>query len=128
MFTQEGKAKLIETTEGVKTARQLLIEHSANMKKTNGNDYWVQIVCKQIDSSIDIHIISDWRYNIEYETIYSYFHKEKIFTIRINRPYIKILSDPSEHELDDKSFDFVINNHLTLDYLKMKANELLNYF
>ena len=125
LLTQEGKAKLIETTEGVKTARQLLIEHSANMKKVHGDNYWAQIVCSQIDSSIDIHIISDWRYDIEYETIHSYFHSELIITVRINRPYISVSSDPSEHELDYKIFDYVVKNYSDLENLKMKANHLL---
>ncbi len=131
LFTQEGKAKEIiksETSEETKTARQLLIEHSANMKKVYGNDYWAQIVCKQIDGSNKIHIISDWRYNIEYETVCSYFHDCKIITVRINRSFLKVLSDPSEHELDDKTFDYVVNNHSTFDNLKMKVYELFETF
>lgn len=124
LYTQEGKSKLIETSEGVKTARQLLIEHSANMKKIYGNDYWAQIVCKQVDTSNKVHIISDWRYNIEFDTIYSYFHKEKIMTLRINRPFIKVIDDPSEHELDYKKFDYTINNYSTIDNLKIKVYEL----
>lgn len=125
LYTQEGKRSIISTSDGNKTLRQLLIEYSADMKKKHGDDYWAQIVCKQFDNSNKIHIVSDWRYNIEYETVMNYFKDHAtIKTIRIYRPDIKILEDCSEHELDSYKFDIILNNSTTVEALKIHAVEL----
>ena len=129
LYTQEGKASTITLSTGdTKTLRELLIEHSAHMKSLYGKDYWAQLVCKQIDTSKYISILSDWRYNSEIETINSYFHDQTIMKMRVIRPFIKVLADCSEHELDNFKFDIVINNYSTIDHLKMKAYELLEIF
>ncbi len=129
LYTQTGKASSITISTGeTKTLRQLLIEHSAYMKSLYGNEYWAQIVSKEIDTGKDLIILSDWRYNSEIETINAYFHDHTIVKIRIVRPLLKVLEDSSEHELDNYKFDIVINNYSSIDHLQTKAYELLESF
>ncbi len=123
-FTQAGKKSIVETKEGPKTCRELLIEHSALMKRVISNDYWAKLVCTEIDTTKDFILITDWRYNVEYESVHSYFGEHTIITVRIINPSVSILSDSSEHELDLRVFNYVINNNSSKDLFKFNISTL----
>jgi hypothetical protein len=125
-YTQTGKNSIVSTSEGDKTCRQLLIEYSAQMKLNFGNDYWAKLVCNEISTSKDFILLTDWRYNAEYDTIKSYFSDQTIITVRVFNPHVVVSDDSSEHELDSKSFDYVINNNSTKETFQIKVNSFLD--
>jgi hypothetical protein len=69
-------------------------------------------------------VISDLRYRSEVEQLRQAFGKD-LTTIRINRS-INLSSDPSEHDLNDYKFDYVIDNTGTIEDLKLNIQEILS--
>jgi hypothetical protein len=113
--TQEGKRAMY----GAKSGRQLLIEHSAEMKRQSGETVWAVRVAEQLKASVaPIWVIHDWRYKAELQTLRSWFADAEIVTIRVQRDGVIPLSDPSEHDLDDFSTDYLIQNNGTLTDLR----------
>jgi hypothetical protein len=109
---------LCDTVEGKntktplgKTVRELLIEESAEAKKTTLNIFAEQVFRKIIDSGQELIVISDWRYPHEYEFITKMLGPTVDHTtIRIVRTGLPSLSDPSEHALDGWPFDCTLTN------------------
>lgn len=100
--------------------------------------YWADIIAKFLAATAaerDYAIIADWRFINEFETICQYNNDVK--TIRINRfdnndkPYynntmrLSQLTHISECELDDFNFEYIIENHDTIDTLKDSAITLI---
>jgi hypothetical protein len=115
--TQEGKAAVYENG---KTGRQLLIEHAAIEKERTDNPaYWAVKVGDEIAAapSDTDWILSDWRYKAEIAYLRERFPERRIVTMRIERPDVIPSSSPSEHELDDETFDYNILNSGSLMYL-----------
>jgi hypothetical protein len=108
--TQEGKLTLIP--EYGKTVRDLLIEYSADMKYSHGNDVWANIVADDIRNSptITTWIVNDWRYQNELEVLRKAFPDSQFKTIRIHRSIVQSKPFPSEHALDNYLFDHTITN------------------
>ena len=60
-------------------------------------------------------VISDWRYPHEYNYLTYNLPEAKHICIRITRPGLQSLAEPSEHALDDWKFETeIINNSLRL--------------
>jgi len=115
--TQEGKAAMYACG---KTGRQLLIEHAAAEKeRTKNTAYWAVKVGDEIAAAPpDMDwVLSDWRYKAEIAHLRQRFPTYRIVTIHIERPEIIPSSSPSEHELDDETFDYNILNSGSLLYL-----------
>ena len=121
--TQEGKLTLIP--ECGKTVRDLLIQYSADMKYTHGNDVWANIVAENIRNTPNITtwIINDWRYPNELEVLHKAFPDAKLQTVRIHRSIVQPKPFPSEHALDDYLFDHNITNEGTAEEL---SSQLIN--
>ena len=110
--TQEGKASVVQTSSGLKTLRQLMIEYSAAEKTRTGNSaIWAERVADKIATSMpqDV-IIHDWRYKLELECLKSRFPTAKFHTIRVVRKGVVPLADPSEHDLDSVVTDYILQN------------------
>lgn len=86
-------------------------------------DFWVTQVAKAIrmDANCDVAVITDWRFKNEFNTMRANFFN--VITLRINRLSALQLSDPSETELDNFPFDFVIENNGTLEAYSERISE-----
>lgn len=122
--TQEGKSSLFNN----KSVRQYLIEDAA-LKKQIYNDpaYWIKpLVELIINEGIQNVVITDWRYNAEITHIQKTFPHAEIVTVRIVRGSVIPLVDESEHELDDYSVDFTIQNNGSFDDLNKAVITTVN--
>jgi len=121
--TQEGKKTLI--SEYGKTVRDLLIQYSADMKDSHGNDVWANYVAENIRNTPNITtwIINDWRYRNELDVLRKAFPDAKLQTVRIHRSTVQSKPFPSEHALDDYVFDHTITNDDSAEEL---SNNLAN--
>ena len=83
--TQEGKKKIVESTHGIFTVRDLLILHAESMKRKYGDSVWAQALAGEIQSKPEIQdwIVEDWRFPYEYDTLRLLFPREKIHRIRV---------------------------------------------
>lgn len=123
--TQEGKATYIENKQ--KTVRQLLVEHSAWIKRISDSPgIWAEYVCTEIRSNLSIRhwILHDWRYTTEYETLRNAFPTARIRTLRIES-HVVPSSCPSEHELDTTDVEYVVKNLGTKEELYIQLKSLL---
>jgi len=78
------------------------------MKKHFGDGVWADaFLNKSFNESVII--ISDWRFNIEYEKINATY--ENVITIRVNDDNIKNTdTHSSETEIENFDFDYIIDN------------------
>ena len=91
------------------------IADSAEAKKENINIFASYVLDKINASKQQGFVISDWRYPHEYEYIKSNMPEAEHICIRITRPGLQSLADPSEHALDNWMFHKeIINNSLKL--------------
>ena len=94
-----------------KTVRELLIEESALAKEMDVDIFAKQALQKIHDAKTDKIVISDWRYPQEILYIKNHLDAKIIHkTIRITRPGLYSLNDPSEHALDTWEFDVRLEN------------------
>ena len=99
--------ELLNTQEGKKGYRHLLIEEAEEAKKKDIN-IWVKHTLGEIAKcNTPLIVIPDLRFINEYQEIKKHY---KVITLRINRFDTPIYEDPSEHQLDDFTFDYVIEN------------------
>ena len=91
-----------------KTPRDLLLQHAAQMRITDPDIYSRSVITK-IGSYPRI-VISDWRYQREYEYVCKELRAAKILRCRITRPNIEPSDHPTEHDLDDFPMDIIICN------------------
>jgi hypothetical protein len=71
------------------------------------------------DSAMNF-VITDFRYEFDYDTIIKYFGKENTLTVRINRNGIQIPNEdkePEEFALKNFKFDIYIDNNGTFEQL-----------
>jgi hypothetical protein len=99
------------------TPRALCILEGS-VKRSVNSSYWVQHALRKASGMGNI-VLTDMRYRSEVEQIQSWsLINDVLFTsIRINRFANCESVDPSERDLDDAQFDFIINNTGTLDDL-----------
>ena len=111
--TPEGKNSLDARTG--KTVRELLIADSAEAKKENINIFASYVLDTIQSSKQKRFVISDWRYPHEYNYLTYNLPEAEHICIRITRPGLQSLAEPSEHALDDWKFETeIINNSLRL--------------
>jgi len=139
--TQDGKSTVVTSIYNNKqaTVRTFLIEDSAEAKMIHNDPaFWAKILENiiQIEKPQKV-VITDWRYKAEYNhfktTFDSYFgssiqstlEPNILVTIRVLRPGITILDDPSEHELDTIVTDHTIYNTSTIDHLSSQLNQFI---
>lgn len=95
---------------GGQTVRELLIADSARAKTENINVFAEHALHKIIASGKQRIVISDWRFPHEFTYIKENLPEANHVTIRITRPGLQSLLDPSEHALDDWVFMKTIEN------------------
>jgi hypothetical protein len=124
--TQEGK-KIVINADG-QTVRDMLIQKSFEMKKLNQNIFTEKEYLKIVEGQAECNniVITDWRYKHEYSYFKALFPLAQHTTVRIIRPAIESADDPSEHELDDWSFDFRIINDISPALVGNRLIEIIN--
>jgi hypothetical protein len=108
---------------GGKTPRQLLIEHAATIRATDPDVY-----TRRVMSNINLlhnYVISDWRYPREEELLTTAFG-QNVMRIRINRSIVQ-MDDPTEHALDDATFDRVIQNDGSISELRDTLRAIVHW-
>ena len=118
--------------------RNLLQTIGTGMMRNYDPDYWALIVAKFVDAAkndFDFTLIPDWRFINEYEGVANY--NANVITIRVNRynedgsPYIspnmseEQLTHVSENQLDNYSFNYIIENRSNLEELEASADIVL---
>jgi hypothetical protein len=119
--TPEGKNSEIKSVG--KTVRELLIRDSAEAKKVNVNVFAEHALEKILASKQKNFVISDWRFPHEIAFIMSQLLDADHIQVRINRPGLPALEDPSEHALDKWVFD----THITNNDLRNLEKDVVNF-
>lgn len=130
-YSQEGKKSIVQTEEGEKTVRDILIEYSLEAKKQRGEDVWAKTVADKIATTglTDPWILHDWRFLAEAETLKRNLCPQRMITVRIVRSGVVPLDSPSEHELDGLMMTHTIENDGTVSELEHQLAAMLrNYF
>lgn len=79
------------------------------MKPIFGDDVWASLLCDEaLENSVNIAVISDWRFNIEIVTVSEYFNSYTVGVI--NNDIVSKDTHSSETELDDTIVHFLIDN------------------
>jgi hypothetical protein len=92
------------------TRRALCILKGSTMRSADSN-YWVNLALEKTKAG-GIFVISDLRYRSEMEALNNFAEKNdgKIVSVRIQRFETSSSDDPSERDLDNYSFDYLIKN------------------
>ena len=101
------------------TPRDLLLAHAIKARVTDP-DIYSRILVKNIQAG-GRYVISDWRYKREYEFIERELgpclprtegagQTATLVRVRILRPGVAPSDDHTEHDLDDDTFDVVLDN------------------
>lgn len=124
---------LCDTNEGKKTVvlngntvRDLLIKESAEAKTKNIHIFAEKALMTMLETKKELIVISDWRYPHEYEYITGLLPSAQHTTIRITRPNLPSLQIPSEHALDNWTFDHELVNTKLRDLEKDIVTYLKN--
>lgn len=109
------------------TPRALIILEGS-IKRSVDSNFWVKKVMKEMEGDglyykPELCVISDCRYKSEVKAFKEKFGKDLI-TIRINRFNTINTNDPSERDLDNYNFDYVLNNNGSLEDLYKKIDEI----
>jgi hypothetical protein len=121
LHSQEGKALICDNDICKRTYRQILIDE-ALIKRNENLDVFVEHCSNNIikhinDDNIGNNIvITDWRYENEYEFIRKFFPESDIIKVHITRAgqYQSPINDISEYDLINKqiTFDYKITNNM----------------
>jgi len=102
-----------------KTPRDILLQHALVRRAVDPNVYSKGVAATIMDAPGTRFVVSDWRYLSEHkvlaEELGEFYH---IFRVRIERPGIRQSADPSEHDLDGLTMDYVITNDGTISDLR----------
>jgi len=124
-YSRHLKDSPIEFDDEMITPRTLLIEAAANARAKYPNIYANMIADNIQRSATKKVVISDWRYRNEYDVIRTFFGTATIVRIRIVRPGVVQITEPSEHDLDDEHMDIEIMNGGSLSMLRDTLKTLL---
>lgn len=78
------------------------------------SNHWVDRALKNVENYND-YVVSDFRYVSEYNRVVELFGKENVCTVRINRFDTIDSTDDSERNLDNFTFDYIIDNKGTME-------------
>lgn len=106
------------------TPRALCILEGS-VKRTSDSNYWVKKAIQKADEN-GVFVISDLRYKSElYGIKMSINPEDTLITVRVNRFKTTNSNDPSERDLDNAEFDYVIENTGSLQDYISKINSIL---
>jgi hypothetical protein len=128
LHTQEGKIQVCLNDSLKRTYRQILIDEALRLRNMDAGIF-AKHCCTEINSfdSKNHHkniVITDWRYPNEIDIITTAFPGYKITPIHIIREgqLTSPVDDISEHQLDDRCFDYQLINRMDntiLDEIKI---------
>ena len=114
-----------EVYEHIMTVREFLQRLGTEaMREGLHENVWLNAIYSDFDFEKSKWCITDMRFKNELGSV----KKNKGITVRINRPNCTIIDHPSETELDNEQFDYVIENNGTLDDFEQKIDEFLQKF
>jgi hypothetical protein len=111
--------------------RDILIQRAAAVRSINP-DHYAELVSDRIAMEGGWrYVISDWRYPNEYESLVDTLTNYAFLRVRVVRPGIAPLPEPSERQLDDATFDATIQNDGSIsdlrDAIKAAVRPLLHH-
>lgn len=106
------------------TPRALCILEGS-VKRSVNSQYWVQRVVDAAKNTNDNIVITDMRYKSELEQLREAFG-DNLSSVRIERHSESPSSDPSERDLDNATFDFVLDNTGTLERAFMNIESFIH--
>jgi hypothetical protein len=117
---------LCKTYPTALTPRDLLLQHAKIKRDLDPDTYSGKVIEEIRTIGVQKAVISDWRYRREHAHIYRELYETMpILTVRITRPGIQPSSDPSEHDLNNMTFDIEIINDGTLVDLRHHLRSLI---
>jgi hypothetical protein len=136
-FVTETNEGIVCSDQGVNyyeklfwTPRALAIFKGSGNRAVASN-YWVQQAITKIQDEFkrnkDLVVIPDMRYKSEMKQLLDAFGNNLV-TIRVNRFDTSPSVDPSERDLDDATFDQVIENRSTLADYHAKIDDLIRMY
>ena len=111
-----------------KTPRDLLLQHAAHMRQADPDVYSRSVVATISGIYYPRIVISDWRYQREYDYICKELRSAKILCCRITRPGIEPSDHPTEHDLDAFPMDIIIKNDGCISSLRDSLKNVLRPF
>lgn len=112
--TQKGKQMICTMDVKKRTYRQILIDE-AQMLRGMDEDVFAKYCCKEISEHMGERIVvTDWRYENEYNIIKQYFPTHIIIPVNVQR-YDQTKSpvnDISEYQLIDRTTDYQLVNRM----------------
>ncbi len=115
-----------ELRDGYWTPRALCILEGS-VKRAVHSNYWIRSIADEIlDTQGYVnYVISDLRYRSEADTLRLLLPEIKI--VRVDRADLGTGSeDPSERDLDEYQFDYILTNHSTKERLHENTDLLIN--
>lgn len=107
------------------TPRAMMIVEGSTKRSIDCN-FWVKKAIEKAEKN-GLFVIADLRYKSELDGIANTINPEdKLITIRVNRFESTQSQDSSERDLDDATFDYVIENKGSLEEYMEKINNILN--
>jgi hypothetical protein len=114
-----------EVYEHIMTVREFLQRLGTEaMREGLHENVWLNALYSDFDFEKSKWCITDMRFKNELESV----KKNCGITVRINRPNSIIIDHPSETELDNEQFDYVIENNGTLEDFEQKIDDFLQKF
>jgi hypothetical protein len=110
-----------------RTPRDILLAH-ARAARAIDPDVYAREVANEIRDNPGVYhwAISDWRYHREYEFLTEELLESDgydIIRIRVERPEITPSADPTEHDLEDATFDIRLLNDGSIQDLTRRVRE-----
>lgn len=108
------------------TPRALLILEGS-IGRAVDKDVWVKTTVNKINGlQSRVVVIPDLRYRNEINSLQDNLGENHLVTVRVNRFKDTLSSDPSERDLDNYNFDYVIQNTGTLSEYMDKIEKLIS--
>lgn len=106
------------------TYRDVIIQHAARQRALDNDIYSRKVVDEIRAKKTDRVVISDWRYQREYQVIRQAFPDANIRKVAIRNPAVSQMDIPSEHDLDEVVMDTFIHNNSSLSELALVVKTL----
>lgn len=117
LHTQEGKQQICNNDPHKRTYRQILIDEALRLRNID-NDIFAKDCCYAInklklEEPVQI-VITDWRYSNELTILEQAFPRYKITPVHIQstKQTKSPINDISEHQLDDRCYDYQLINQM----------------
>jgi hypothetical protein len=132
LHSQEGKIQICENDPLKRTYRQILIDEALRLRNIDINTF-VKHCCNEIigpnpEQTPERIVITDWRYPNEITVLEQAFPKYKVIPVHIQRinQTTSPVNDISEHQLDMRTNDYVINNNMD-ETIYNEVEKLINF-